>query len=85
MSKRNDEQEMSRSHFRDDIAGSRLADNAYISSSCDKWEYYKIDYIQGYENHSALFTQITNGDYVLFVQPDINGLLHIRFDSHIKL
>ena len=85
LSKRNDEQEMSRSHFREDIAGSRLEDNMYISSNCDKWEYYRIDYVQGYENHAAIFTKGTVGDYVLFIDAEMTGNIRIRNDSHVKM
>lgn len=30
----------------------------YITSSCDKWKFYRIDYVQGYENHVGYFTRV---------------------------
>lgn len=76
---------MSRSHFREDIAGSKLEENMYISSNCDKWDYYRIDYVQGYINHSAFFTKVVPGEYILFIDPDFSGPLKIRFDSHVRM
>lgn len=61
LSKRCDQEEMSRSHFREDIANSRLEENMYISSSCDKWKFYRIDYVQGYENHAGFFSKVEPG------------------------
>jgi len=61
---------MSRSHFREDIAGSKLEENMYITSNCDKWEYYRIDYNQGYINHSAFFARANPGEYALYIDTD---------------
>ncbi len=57
----------------------------YITSNCDKWEYYRIDYVQGYTNHSAAFTKVIPGEYVLYVDPEAAGPLSIRIDSHVRM
>lgn len=57
----------------------------YVSSDCDKWRYYRIDYVQGYENHAGFFTKVEKGEYVLFIQAEYNGNLRVRFDSHVKM
>lgn len=57
----------------------------YITSNCDKWEFYLIDFVQGYENHSSKFAIVDPGEYVLFIHADLIGNIRVRFDSHIKI
>jgi len=57
----------------------------YITSSCDKWEYYRIDYVQGYTNHAGSFTKVVPGEYVLYVDIDAETPFKVRFDSHVRM
>lgn len=57
----------------------------YVTSSCDKWEYYLIDFVQGYTNHSASFTKIVQGEYVLYIDVNINTDFKVRFDSQVRM
>ena len=59
--------------------------NMYIESNCDKWEYYHIDYVQGYHNNSSCFTRVVAGFYVLYVDADIDGPINVRFDSFVSM
>lgn len=64
---------MSRSHFRLDVRGAEREGNMYIESNCDKWEYYSIDYVQGYHNGTTFFSDVVVGDYVLYVDTEYRG------------
>jgi hypothetical protein len=56
-----------------------------VESTCDKWEYFRIDYVQGYTNYCAFFTKVVPGDLVLFINTPFNGPIRVRFDSHVKM
>lgn len=57
----------------------------YISSTCDKWKFYRIDYVQGYENHAGFFSKVEPGEYILFIQAEMTGSVRVRFDSHVRM
>ena len=57
----------------------------YITSSCDKWQYYSIDYIQGYENTASFFTSVVPGEYVLFMHVENVGPFRVRVDSFVNM
>jgi hypothetical protein len=57
----------------------------YGESNCDKWEYYRIDYVQGYTNHSAFYSRVLPAEYVLYINCDYSGPVRVRFDSHVKI
>lgn len=39
----------------------------YIESTCDKWDCYRIDFVQGYHNNASFYTKVMTGHYVLFI------------------
>lgn len=61
LSKKNTEDEIARSHIREDIDSSQQIGNIYIDSDCDKWEHYQIDFHQGYYHNNVSFTKISPG------------------------
>ena len=57
----------------------------YIESNCDKWDYYAIDYVQGYHYNSAEYCRVIEGFYVLYIDAEYNGPLNVRFDSFVPM
>ena len=61
---------MKRSHFRDDIRGSDIKGNLYANSTCDKWEYRRIDFLQGYNDSITFYEHVSPGHYVMFIKTE---------------
>lgn len=57
----------------------------YVTSNCDKWSYYRIDYVQGYESRGTFFTQLIAGEYVLFIDTEHKGQVNLRIDSFARM
>ena len=83
--KKNNPQEMKRSHLRDDIRGSDVKGNAYTNSTCDKWEYRRIDYHQGYHDFMTFYEHVSPGHYILFIKTEEDMQIRIRIDSHVPI
>jgi hypothetical protein len=81
LSKKKTVEEISHSHFREDIVSSQQLGNVYVESNCDKWENYRIVYEQGYDNMSADFIKLDEGEYVMYVRVDPIINFRVRFDS----
>ena len=86
LAKKNNAEQINKSHLRGDISGTQKQINGYSESNCDKWEEIVIDYTQGYNHSSAQFPQLFEGTYALFIHTTHVGEFKIRFDSstHFK-
>lgn len=76
---------MKRSHLRDDIRGSDVKGNAYANSTCDKWEYRRIDFHQGYHDYITFYEHVSPGNYILFIKTEEEMQLRVRIDSHVPI
>ena len=85
LAKRNNKDEVARSHFRDDIRGSNLKGNLYSDSTCDKWEYRRIDFLQGYHDSTTFYEHVSAGNYVLFIKTEEEMQIRVRIDSHLTV
>lgn len=57
----------------------------YVSSSCDKWDCFGIDYVQGYHNTATYYCKAVEGSYVLYVDAEFNGPINVRIDSYLAI